>query len=95
MEGIYYEEHLRTVWVSRRRWRGWPHCPLQLPEEGKGRKEVLISAVFNDRTQGKGSQLHPERFRLDIRKHFFTKRAIKHCDRFPREVVEAPSPSVF
>ncbi|KFP49952.1 hypothetical protein N323_03296, partial [Cathartes aura] len=35
------------------------------------------------------------RFRLDIVKHFFTGRVVKHWKRFPREMVNAPSLSVF
>ncbi|KFV11435.1 hypothetical protein N339_02581, partial [Pterocles gutturalis] len=39
-----------------------------------------------------GSKLCQGRFRLDIRKH---ERVVKHCNRLPREIVNAPSLSIF
>ncbi|KFZ52911.1 hypothetical protein N321_12860, partial [Antrostomus carolinensis] len=42
-----------------------------------------------------GFKLKEGRFRLDIRKKFFTVRVARHCPRLPKEVVAAPSLEVF
>ena len=57
--------------------------------------ENIFSRACCNRTRNNSFKLRESIFRLDIRKKFFTVRVMKHWNRLPREVVEAPSLETF
>ena len=61
---------------------------------GKARERLLIGACSN-RMRENGFKLEEGRFRLHIRKKFFTVRVVRHWNRLLREAVDAPSLEAF
>lgn len=64
-------------------------------EACKKAAEGFFTRACSDRTRSNGLQVKECRFRLDVRKKFFTMRVVRHRNRLPGETVDVPILEVF
>jgi len=99
MERFSYDKRLGQLGLfslqKRRLWGDLTAAFQYLKGAYKKAEEGLFTRSCSDRTRDNSFKLKAGKFRLDIRKKFFTMRVVKHWNRLPREVVDAPSLETF
>ena len=98
LESLCYEERLRQLGLfsleNRRLW-GDLIATFQCLKGAYGQDgDKIFSRVCSNRIRGNGLKLQEGRFRLDIRKKFFTMRVVKHWNT-SRELIDDSSLETF
>ena len=99
LEPLSCEEGLRELGLfsleKRRLWGDLIAAFQYLQGAYKQEGKWVFMRVDSNRTRRNGFKLRQGRFRLDIRRMFFTQRMVTHWNRLPKEVVDAPSLKAF
>ncbi|KAK4816266.1 LOW QUALITY PROTEIN: hypothetical protein QYF61_014338 [Mycteria americana] len=99
LKHLPYEDRLRELGLfsleKRRLWRNLIATFQYLKGAYRKDGEGHFIRECSDRTRGNGFKLKEGRFKLDIRKKFFTVRVVRHWNRLPREAVDVPSLEMF
>ena len=87
MELLSYEDRLRELGL----WGDLIETFQYLKWSYRNEGNRLFSSICGDRTRENGFKLREGRFRLDIRKTFFTVRVVRYGNGLPSVMVDVPS----